>query len=322
MEISKNHKDIIENEYHHLMEHSCTCRHLFDNECNRKQGILKADNGTVDFISNGMIYFIAYFSPDELSISKIECNRLAKEFVNIFTVEQLQQDYIKSCEKKEKERIEAERIRKIHINFFKNRLLELKNILPIGEFQLNEYNGILKWEYKNESLNSRYPYTTERWFFIEIEMLSENKFIVAPTFFFGRGGSCSNEFRFECDYIELITYLKKTFNERLNPSIEIAEAERKKIDDEISKRFNLEGKLRKLCNGNVVIIKTGKNSYVCFNGFVEWTISKQSKGKIRRFNFYKMIDRIMSKGLTDYLLTNREEDYSLEDLSQIKFSQL
>lgn len=158
----------IENEYKRLIEESCACRHLFDENGSPKLGALEAHTNSVFFKAEGdtRTFFITTFSPDS-NTNKIACNRLAKEFVSHFTVKQLQSDYISMCEKRYKAAHDAEAQRAKSVDFFKSHLQEFKKVLPIGNLSITDYNGGLKWECRTEN-NFRYDYTLNFWFCVEI----------------------------------------------------------------------------------------------------------------------------------------------------------
>lgn len=313
----------IEEEYKRLMEESCACRHLFDENGKPKFGKLEAHTNTVLFKSEGdtRAFFITAFTPDS-DTNKIACNRLAKEFVSCFTVKQLQADYISACKKICKETQDAEKQRIKNIDFFKSHLQEFKRVLPIGDLSITDYNGGLKWEYRSEN-NFKYDYTLSFSFSVEIKKINDNLFRIVPTFFFGENHA-NYETQFEINYSDLIEYLNTTYETRLMPEVNRVVAKRVEIDEVKAKKIRLKCFLLEVGENQTVIIKQGKNSYVCFSKMWEWSKSPKSKDKCkcRRLDIDKLVEKILMKGLGEYVTVENERFVSLDELDRMTFEQI
>lgn len=311
----------IEEQYTELMENSCACRHLFDGDGNKKTGVLEAKTGAVYFKGDKdtRSYCIVTFSPDDVT-SKIECNRLAKEFVKRYTIEQLQTDYIAAYERHYQNQLATEARKTADIEFFKSHLQDFQAVLPVGNFTTTEYNGGLKWEIRTER-DHDYNYTLHFWFYVEIEK-SDDLFKVSPCFFFG--GNCANsEKRFNATYDELLTYLQESFNTRLMPEIDRVLKERAAIDTEKERKNKLWWFLDDISSGDkAVAIKLGKNSYICIHKTVEWSESPKTKGKFRRLNLNKIVEKILEKGLSEYATFNWDEPSNYNILNSIPFEKI
>lgn len=78
----------IENLKNRLINHSVALKHTFDEKCCPLQGTLVADKGTVFFVpafpkeGERFKWVMTTVSKlDDANLTKIECNRMAKEFV-------------------------------------------------------------------------------------------------------------------------------------------------------------------------------------------------------------------------------------------------
>lgn len=84
----------IENLKNGLINHSLALKHTFDENGNPRQGALIADKGTVFFIPSNpnegersKWVMTTVSKLDDENLTKIECNRMAKEFVKkIFVI--------------------------------------------------------------------------------------------------------------------------------------------------------------------------------------------------------------------------------------------
>ena len=79
----------------YIIHHSVALNRTFTREGMKKAGQLIAHTGAVYFIeenSEVKSYICSFEASDDMT--KIECNRLAKSFVNAYSLEQLQEEYL------------------------------------------------------------------------------------------------------------------------------------------------------------------------------------------------------------------------------------
>lgn len=91
----------IENLKNRLINHSVALKHTFDENAIPRQGALIADKGTVFFVpaspkegerSKWVMTTISKL--DDANLTKIECNRMAKEFVKKYPLPELQKEFL------------------------------------------------------------------------------------------------------------------------------------------------------------------------------------------------------------------------------------
>lgn len=91
----------IENLKNALINHSVALKHTFEENGTPRQGTLIADKGTVFFVptnpkegerSKWVITTVSKL--DDKNLTKIECNRMAKEFVNKYPLPELQKEFL------------------------------------------------------------------------------------------------------------------------------------------------------------------------------------------------------------------------------------
>ena len=91
----------IEDVKNRLINNSVALRHTFNKDGNSRDGILKAERGTVYFIpttpdiGERPKWVITTVSAiDDKNLTKIECNRIAKEFVKNYPLKELQKEFL------------------------------------------------------------------------------------------------------------------------------------------------------------------------------------------------------------------------------------
>lgn len=91
----------IQNVKDHLINHSVALRHTLDENENFRNGTLKADKGTIYFIpetlnegerSQWVMEVISV--DDDNKLTKIDSNRMAKEFVRTYSLIELQKEFM------------------------------------------------------------------------------------------------------------------------------------------------------------------------------------------------------------------------------------
>jgi hypothetical protein len=83
-----------------MTQHSCALRRTFTEDGKPRSLEMIQDKGGIYVTDdNGKYNYIGGFTPDD-ELSKVDCNRLAKDFIKTYTLEQLQNDYITACENK------------------------------------------------------------------------------------------------------------------------------------------------------------------------------------------------------------------------------
>ena len=92
----------IEDVKNRLINNSVALRHTFEDDGTPRQGTLIADKGTVFFVptkhkegerSKWVITTVSNL--DDKNLTKIECNRIAKEFVKNYPLKELQKEFLK-----------------------------------------------------------------------------------------------------------------------------------------------------------------------------------------------------------------------------------
>lgn len=91
----------IENVKNNVINHSVALRHTLDENGNFRDGVLKAEKSTIYFIpktpneSERSKWVIATVSKiDNENLTKIDCNRMAREFVKTYSLVELQKEFI------------------------------------------------------------------------------------------------------------------------------------------------------------------------------------------------------------------------------------
>lgn len=293
----------------YIIHHSVTLNKTFTRDGMKKTGRLIVNTGAIYFIEENseIKNFICNFDVSD-ELSKIECNRLAKNFINTYSLEQLQKEYLIAL--KQKAEAEAEHNKKANADI--QLLTELSKKIP---FDFSD-NGITidtcgaKIHYSN---GMKIDYTTrDRWNYngysinFEVRIISDNVYSVSLK------ANINN--LYEYTHIENNTYSETELLAYLNKWAEI-QAEQKRIiarhveDDKrkMQTKINTMDFIDNILdNGKLLIVKTKKSATAFFGGNGKYTkFSCRGEGKFRHSN-YKDIMEYINKS-TEYAVMTDDE---------------
>lgn len=311
--------EIITEVKYKLIENSCALRHTFkvtETGAEKLAGDLIAESDTILFKQDNKKHYIISID-DNYGHGNFR-NTLAKEFVKTFTLEQLQNEFIETQNRKYNEALEQQKQAEIDKKYFTDIIEKLKIISNIGEFHIGNWGSTkrLNWEIdiRNNSIYKNQLHAT-----IKIDR-KDNILNVAYT-------TCDNGVYYNENYNRIFTESKfinwyTDIMQDINNKLEVIKAERQAIDKQIDDEAKVYAFCRKvISSGNEYIFKT-KQSAFCVRGRTKFAL--KGEGKYQNTDASKLCDIIKSKGITEYCVMNESESaYDMrKNLDTLKFEKI
>ena len=304
----------------YIIHHSVALNRTFTREGMKKAGQLIAHTGAVYFIeenSEAKSYICSFEVSDDMT--KIECNRLAKNFVNAYSLEQLQEEYLTALRQK----AEAEQAFNKKADADMQALTELSKKIPF-DFSNNGITVDISGAKMHYSNGKKIDFATrDRWNYngysidFEVRIVADNMYSV----------NLKASINSICGYthIENNTYSEAELLTYLNQWAEI-EAEQKRIiaDHVEDDKRKMQAKINTmdfidniLDNGKMLIIKTKKSATAFFGGNGRYSkFSCKGEGKYRRSNYEDIMEYISKS--TEYAAMT-DDEYHNTKLQDIVF---
>ncbi len=308
----------IEQMKNYIVHHSVALNRTFTHDGTKKAGRLITHTGEIYFVEEDseIKNFICNFDISN-ELSKIECNRLAKNFINAYALEQLQEEYLIAL----KERAKAEQAFNKKANTDIQLLIELSKKIP---FDFSD-NGIIidmcgaKMHYSN---GMKIDYTTrDRWNYngysinFEVRIISNNMYSVNLNANINNMYGYTHTENNTYSEIELLTYLNKWAEieaEQKRIIIQHVEDDKRKMQAKIAAMDFIDNILD---NGKLLIVKTKTSATAFFGGNGKYTkFSCRGEGKFRHSN-YEDIMKCINKS-TEYAAMTDDEFHNtkLQDI--------
>lgn len=299
----------------HLLENSCAMRHTFSEIDEPLRGKLycKADSILFEAEDGNRPHLIVYLG-DEYGHGNHR-NILCKQFIETFSLESLQNEFITVCERKQQEAITREQQKEIDKVYFENLILKLKNIADFGVFEIRNYNvgTVLKWEIKTDRDNT-YDYCFGR-YWANFEANIVNGLIKIDFTIYGNGAGKTErldgatESEFINFYTDKITECMEQYNKVMT------------YRDEADRYRQAEHDLQNLCYRIIAskkeyIFKTKKSAF-CVRGKVKFSI--RGEGKYQNIDGVKLYNLIKEKNITEYAEVPENQAAYLNDLKTLEF---
>ena len=290
-------ENIIEQKKDFIVNHSVVLNRTFTRDGVKKAGQLIAHTGTVYFIEENseMKNYICSFEAYD-NMTKIECNRLAKNFVNTYSVEQLQDEYLTAI----KQKAEAEQAFYKKADADMQTLTELSKKIPF-DFSIFGCSIAIdtsgaKMHYSN---GKNIDYTTrDKWNYngysidFEVRIVEGNMYSVKLR---------ANINSYAYTHVENNIYSEQELLTYLNKWAEIEAEQKRIIADKIQEdKRKMQAKINTmnfidniLDNGKMLIIKTKKSATAFFGGDGRYTkFSCKGEGKFRHSSYDDIMEYI------------------------------
>lgn len=297
--------NLIYKEKDRCIKNSVALRHTFDTNGDKIKGkLVNIKNAVYADLGSASIRkpLIAYF--DDSNIHGTIRNNLAKEFCDTFTLDELQDDYIKELDNQAELEKQKEIKRKNDNKLLTDILSDYSNKFKYyDEFEVKSYaNETLKYHYRSDN-DSDYRYKGLL-FDIEISITDDNEYKIMADYYNG----IDEKDIVNCIYSksELYSYLDKVSN-KINIAIDNMLAEREVIDSQKQYEQELKYKCYDIINdtAHTYVFKTKRGSF-SVNGNIRW--SNQGEGKFYRTNVDQLSKLLLSKNITTYACIDSKEE--------------
>lgn len=297
--------NLIYKEKDRCIKNSVALRHTFDTNGDKIKGkLVNIKNAVYADLGSASIRkpLIAYF--DDNNIHGTIRNNLAKEFCNTFTLDELQDDYLKELDNQAELEKQKEIKRKNDNKLLTDILSDYSNKFKYyDEFEVKSYaDETLKYHYRSDN-DSDYRYKGLL-FDIEISITDDNEYKIMADYYNG----IDEKDIVNCIYSksELYSYLDKVSN-KINIAIDNMLAEREVIDSQKQYEQELKYKCYDIINdtAHTYVFKTKRGSF-SINGSIRW--SNQGEGKFYRTNVDQLSKLLLSKNITTYACIDSKEE--------------
>lgn len=288
-----NEKMLLEEVKNNLVNDLCSLRHTFNRE-----GMLVANDVTILFLSEGVRPAFITCIPDEYENTKIDLRirkRLAKEFIELYSLDQLKQEYVNRLEREEKQAQEDE-----------NKRIELVSLYDaiqnnLSSFRRAEvksyYSGLVKNEIVCEYMFSDYSYRSVNTIHTVKIQKHDASYKVVHEY--------SNGFTMETP-----EYIATTIDEliqNINNVLDTIRIEELAAKARIDAKFKAEERERKInellreirMSDNWFILK-GKRTYTAISGNTKFSLTS-AMGKYVKPNYRNILNDILSGKIESYI---------------------
>lgn len=304
-----NNMQIIEDNKNYCIKHTVSMRKTFNAETGEAiSGRLFANHETVyAALDNGTNVYVTHF--DTENVHGNTRNALAKNFCDVYTLEQLQAEFLEELKiKAEAEQLENIK-RKADVEFFNTHLTEISGGFVYGEFTINNWacGVVLKYSY-NSDRDREYNYAGKS-FSVEISIPDVDVFKVNAVYY----NYIDEENKiFTCNYSELIDYMKR-ISGKINIAIDTMLKDRAEIDRQRNKEQALLFKCFDIVKdkAHTYVFKTTRGSFNVNRG-VRW--SNKGEGKFYKINAEQLCKMLMEKKIFTYAIVDSNDDGRIRDI--------
>lgn len=315
-------KELLMQAKNEMIEHSCSMRHTFSETGEHLNGKLFAKSDVIIFIAENEMknsYILSF--GNEYGHGNYR-NTLAKQFIEMFTLEQLQNEYTQIQEQRYLQLIEQEKQSELDHIYFESLLIKLQEISNIGEFEIANIGCFgydkIRWEYRTQN---DYLYNYKLHVSADFQITRQDNILTINY------KCCDNGVTYNCDEkhdfteTELIEFYKQIMS-NLSETINRVQEARNEID----KQKQADRDLQIFCCAIIGdkkehIFKT-KQSAFCVRGRIKFAL--KGEGKYQNIDGEKLYKLIKEKGITEYYNvpeTMRAYDIR-KDLQQIEFQSI
>ena len=278
-----NEKMLLEEVKNNLVNSLCSLTHTF-----RHDGILIAGDEVILFQSEGVRPEFMTYIPEEYENTKIDMRirkRLAKEFINIYPLEQLKQEYIKVCEtRQQKEEMKQQEYIKIIelAEVLKDTLSKFTEVRPckwttgsqiVCEFRYNDYT------YRQESKYQE----------IEIRIAGEGYTINHK---YSDNYTCKNDLYSFNSLQEIQEYINYTLYPLLDKVKTEADSRLQELYDKQERENKIHEILKQIrISDNWYVLKS-KKTYTAISGDIKFSLTS-AVGKYLKPNYRNILNDII-----------------------------